>query len=117
MLLNAQPQSQRSASCPVHRGGKIGGEGSGMEMSTVGAITSCFHWIEGNIYRKRYGLKIWFMFQTTNQHPVFTGLKGMPPKLAKLVYSRLKVYEFYDIRTGWWFEPTPLKNHGVRQLG
>jgi len=24
----------------------------------------------------------------------------MPPKLAKLVYSRLKVY---DIRTGWWY--------------
>jgi hypothetical protein len=19
--------------------------------------------------------------------------------------------------TGWWFQPTPLKNHGVRQLG
>ena len=22
----------------------------------------------------------------------------------------------YD-HTGWWFQPTPLKNHGVRQLG
>ena len=38
------------------------------------------------------------------------------PKMISII-PRLEKETHTKTTTGWWLSPTPLKNHGVRQLG
>ena len=37
--------------------------------------------------------------------------------LYMIIWWDIYIYISLSLYTGWWFQPTPLKNHGLRQLG